>query len=74
MDNETDSLMQDIIRTEFAGCTIITVAHRVSTLLDYDQIAVIDGGKMVEYGTPSELLERSGSLLRQLHDQQRLRV
>ncbi|CAK38280.1 uncharacterized protein An03g04880 [Aspergillus niger] len=74
VDNETDSLMQDIIRTEFAGCTIITVAHRVSTLLDYDQIAVIDGGKMVEYGTPSELFERSGSLLRQLHDQQRLRV
>ncbi|KAI3009272.1 hypothetical protein CBS147346_2163 [Aspergillus niger] len=74
VDNETDSLMQDIIRTEFAGCTIITVAHRVSTLLDYDQIAVIDGGKMVEYGTPSELLERSGSLLRQLHDQQKLRV
>lgn len=74
VDNETDSLMQDIIRTEFAGCTIITVAHRVSTILDYDQIAVIDGGKMVEYGTPSELLERSGSLLRQLHDQQKLRV
>ncbi|GAT29769.1 multidrug resistance protein MDR [Aspergillus luchuensis] len=65
VDNETDSLMQEVIRTEFAGCTIIAIAHRVSTLLDYDQIAVIDGGKMAEYGTPSALLEASGSLFRQ---------
>ncbi|RAH61586.1 multidrug resistance protein MDR [Aspergillus piperis CBS 112811] len=74
VDNETDSLMQEVIRTEFAGCTIIAIAHRVSTLLDYDQIAVIDGGKMAEYGTPSVLLEASGSLFRQLYDQQMSRV
>ncbi|GKZ28606.1 hypothetical protein AbraIFM66950_010288 [Aspergillus brasiliensis] len=70
VDHETDALMQGVIRTEFADCTVIAVAHRVSTLVDYDQIAVIDGGKIVEYGTPTALLKQSGSIFQQLYDQQ----
>ena len=47
-DGETDRLMQRLIREEFAGHTIINVAHRLETIRDSDWIAVLDGGWLVE--------------------------
>jgi ATP-binding cassette subfamily C (CFTR/MRP) protein 1 len=58
VDAETDQLMQRLIREEFAGYTIITVAHRLDTILDSDRIIVLDSGTVVEIGTPAELLAR----------------
>ncbi|RAL04613.1 multidrug resistance protein MDR [Aspergillus ibericus CBS 121593] len=72
VDDETDLLMQEVIRTEFANCTIIAIAHRVHTLVDYDQVAVIDQGRVVECDTPGVLLGQYGSLFRQMLDQQQL--
>lgn len=66
MDRETDALMQKIIREEFKDRTIIAIAHRLETILDSDRIAVLDGGKLVECGSPRELLARDGGLFRGL--------
>ncbi|PYI09672.1 P-loop containing nucleoside triphosphate hydrolase protein [Aspergillus sclerotiicarbonarius CBS 121057] len=71
VDDETDLLMQEVIRTEFANCTIIAIAHRIHTLVDYDQVAVIDQGRVVECDTPGVLLGQPGSLFRQMLDQQK---
>ncbi|KAJ5998957.1 hypothetical protein N7451_006767 [Penicillium sp. IBT 35674x] len=71
VDDMTDRLMQQVIRREFSGCTIVAVAHRVHTLLDFDRIAVIDDGKVVEYDTPAALLSMPGSLFARLCDQTR---
>ncbi len=62
VDLETDSLIQETIRREFSGCTILTIAHRLKTVLDYDRILVLDKGQVVEYAPPAELLARRESL------------
>jgi len=67
VDHETDSLMQKIIREEFKEHTIITVAHRLDTILDSDMVAVLDAGALVEFGKPKELLAKEGSVFRSLH-------
>lgn len=56
VDAETDKLMQEIIREEFHHHTIVTVAHRLETIMDSDVVAVLDAGTLVEFGSPSELL------------------
>ncbi|KAL3804273.1 hypothetical protein ACHAW5_005871 [Stephanodiscus triporus] len=69
VDTKTDSQVQDTIYREFVqkGVTVITVAHRLDTVLGYDKILVLDAGKMVEFGTPDELLSKNG-YLRNLYD------
>jgi len=59
--------MQKIIREEFKGKTIIAVAHRLETILDFDRIVVLDQGNLVEDGPPSELLQRN-SMFKLLYD------
>lgn len=49
-----------MIRTEFTGRTIIMVAHRLNTLMDFDKIAVMDSGALMEFGSPAELLAKGG--------------
>lgn len=53
--------MQRIIREEFKDRTIIAVAHRLDTIMDFDKIVVLDKGVIVEEGSPSQLLERKGA-------------
>lgn len=60
VDLETDSLIQTTIRNEFSQCTVITIAHRLHTIMDSDKIMVLDSGKIVEYGSPEELLSNMG--------------
>ncbi|KAK8054682.1 hypothetical protein PG994_009749 [Apiospora phragmitis] len=56
VDNQTDAQMQRVIRYEFRGHTVVMIAHRLSSLVDFDKIAVLDGGRLVEFGSPAELL------------------
>ena len=56
MDLETDSLIQNTIRKEFADCTVITIAHRLNTIMDSDRIAVLSEGTLLEMDTPHRLL------------------
>lgn len=66
VDGATDQLMQKIIRTEFKEHTIITVAHRLDTIMDSDMVAVLDSGRLVEFGPPQELLGTE-SLFKSMH-------
>lgn len=67
VDKNSDELMQGIIREEFEGCTIIAVAHRLDTILDFDRIALLGSGKLVECDTPAALLGRD-SAFKELYD------
>ncbi|CAK5084773.1 unnamed protein product [Meloidogyne enterolobii] len=55
IDSQTDELIQRAIRTEFSRSTILTIAHRISTVMDYDRIMVLSAGKLVEFDTPEKL-------------------
>lgn len=57
LDMETDRLVQETIREHLKDATILTIAHRLFTLADYDKIIVMDNGTVAEYGSPSVLLE-----------------
>lgn len=60
--NETDESFQHTLREEMQHCTILTVAHRLHTVMQNDRIIVMDGGKIAEIGKPSELLSRPSRL------------
>ena len=62
VDMETDDLIQQTIRKEFKECTILTIAHRLNTVLDYDRIMVLDIGQIKEFATPGQLLGDKESL------------
>ena len=62
VDVETDELIQRTIRSEFADCTIITIAHRLNTVVDYDRILVLDDGRVAEFDSPQNLMRDSNSL------------
>lgn len=57
VDLETDDLIQQTIRREFADCTVITIAHRLKTILDYNRIIVMSDGKIAEFDSPKQLLQ-----------------
>jgi len=67
VDSKTDKLMQRLIRDEFTDHTVLTVAHRMDTVMDSDLILVLDAGKLVEAGAPSELAEKEGGMFRALY-------
>ncbi|GLA02364.1 hypothetical protein AnigIFM60653_001767 [Aspergillus niger] len=60
VDPETDDLMQRLIRTAFADCTVIAVVHRIHTILDFHKVVVIESGRIIECGPPKELLAENG--------------
>ncbi|KAI7988581.1 ABC transporter C family member 10 [Camellia lanceoleosa] len=66
IDNATDSIIQKIIRTEFEDCTVITVAHRIPTVMDCTMVLAISDGQLVEYDEPMKLVSKEGSLFGQL--------
>ncbi|XAR49952.1 Xenobiotic-transporting ATPase [Bertholletia excelsa] len=61
IDSATDAILQRIIREEFSDCTVVTVAHRVPTVIDSDMVMVLSFGKLVEYDEPSKLMETNSS-------------
>ncbi|XP_051138124.1 ABC transporter C family member 10 [Andrographis paniculata] len=66
IDNATDMILQKTIRTEFAECTVITVAHRIPTVMDSTMVLAISDGKVVEFDEPGKLMKRDESLFGQL--------
>ena len=60
LDYKTDQLIKDTIRRKFKDCTVITTAHRVNTIFDYDRVLVLDNGKVVEFDQPENLLQNEG--------------
>jgi len=68
VDNETDLLIQDTIRKEFNDKTVITIAHRLYTIMDCDKIIVMDKGSIAEFDSPSKLLESEGFFFKLVQD------
>ncbi len=70
---KTDERIRETIREQFVdkGVTVITVAHRLETVLGYDKIVVLGDGALLEYGPPSELLKIPNGEFRQLVDADR---
>uniref|UniRef100_A0A8B9S070 ABC-type glutathione-S-conjugate transporter n=1 Tax=Accipiter nisus TaxID=211598 RepID=A0A8B9S070_9AVES len=60
VDLETDHLIQTTIRSEFADCTVLTIAHRLHTIMDSNRVMVLQAGRIVEYDSPEELLKKHG--------------
>lgn len=69
IDLETDYLLQQTLRTEFADCTTITIAHRLATIMDSSRVLVLDAGTVKEFDTPAALLANPNSLFTHLHQQ-----
>ncbi|XP_049883671.1 probable multidrug resistance-associated protein lethal(2)03659 [Pectinophora gossypiella] len=61
VDTETDKHIQETIRSKFADSTVLTIAHRLNTVMDYDRVIVMDKGRVVESGHPHELLTMSAA-------------
>ena len=61
VDPETDDLIQATIRQEFKDCTVLTIAHRLNTILDSSRIVVLSQGEIFEIDTPSNLLSNPSS-------------
>jgi len=68
VDYQTDAKIQQVLREHVkeTGCTLITVAHRISTIVDYDRIAVMAAGRLVEFGSPAELMAFPQGQFRQM--------
>ncbi|CAE7274414.1 Abcc3 [Symbiodinium sp. CCMP2456] len=64
VDEQTDALIKNVLQAHWSQghqqCTVLTVAHRLSTILDYDRILVLNKGEVVEFDAPAELLSRPG--------------
>ena len=66
IDHATDTKLQRVIKN--LSCTVITIAHRLQTILDYDRIVILDRGEIVEVGTAAELTERERGMFRGMLD------
>ncbi|NWU74586.1 MRP2 protein, partial [Onychorhynchus coronatus] len=60
VDLETDHLIQTTIRSEFSDCTVLTIAHRLHTIMDSNRVMVLQAGQIVEFDSPEELLQKQG--------------
>lgn len=66
VDFKTGRLIQDVIRGKFKDTTVITIAHRLDTIIDCDRVVVLERGRVVEFDKPASLLSRRGSYFAEL--------
>ena len=60
IDYKTESFLQNSINQQLKDCTVITIAHRIKTIINYDKILVLNNGEIAEYDTPQNLLDKKG--------------
>ena len=68
-DGKTDAIIQNVMKTKFKQATVLTIAHRLETIIFYDKIAVIGEGKIIELASPKTLLQNSNSSFSKLVDE-----
>ena len=64
IDNTTDAAIQTMIRENFADATVLTIAHRLNTIMDSDRVLVLDDGRISEFDTPKALLDKEDGVFR----------
>jgi ATP-binding cassette subfamily C (CFTR/MRP) protein 4 len=65
---ETDAFIQATIKEKFSDTTVITVAHRLNTIADYDQVIVMQRGRIIESGSPWELIQKQGTFFEMVNN------
>ena len=70
VDYRTDRVIQEVIRTWLVDCTVITIPHRLSTVIDYGRVMVLDRGKIIELDKPEVLLKKDASYFAHLYGSQ----
>ncbi|KAM9843269.1 multidrug resistance-associated protein 1 [Aulostomus maculatus] len=68
VDMETDNLIQSTIRSQFEECTVLTIAHRLNTIMDYTRVLVLDKGEIAEFDSPSSLIAQKGAFYKMAKD------
>ncbi|KAG0082431.1 Multidrug resistance-associated protein 1 [Podila epicladia] len=66
IDMVTDRLLQETIKANFADCTVLTIAHRLNTIIESDKVLVMDGGVVAEFGEPHKLLQDPNGIFAEL--------
>ena len=66
LDEKSDAALQKLLRVEFASYTVLTIAHRLITVIDYHKLIVMGNGKLLEHGSPKDLLEKEGGVLKSM--------
>ena len=69
VDFKTDRLIQEAIRDKFKDSTVLTIAHRLNTIMDYDRVLVLDGGRVVEFDKPEVLISKGGLFAEMIRSQ-----
>ena len=72
IDIETDSIIQKTIRKEFSEQTVLTIAHRINTIFDYDRIIVMNDGFVAEFDSPQNLLNNKESIFYSMANESKL--
>ncbi|WWC95482.1 hypothetical protein V866_002346 [Kwoniella sp. B9012] len=72
VDLETDSLIQKIVQNEFSGVTLLSIAHRIQTVIKYDKILIMEQGRVIDFDTPSKLYNDPQSIFRKVCDRSKL--
>jgi len=70
VDYKTDRLIQEMLRSNFKNSTIITIPYRMSTIIDYDRVMVLDNGHITEFDKPDKLLKKADGLFAHLYSSQ----
>jgi ABC-type multidrug transport system fused ATPase/permease subunit len=68
VDSRTDKLLQEAVSKSFKGATILAVAHRLETVINYDKILVLGSGGVLEFGSPCELIANGGAFCSMIDD------
>ncbi|KAL3920251.1 MAG: hypothetical protein SGARI_006991 [Bacillariaceae sp.] len=68
IDGETDAFIQKMLRTRFPNTTLVTIAHRLNTIMDYDCVLVMDKGQAAEFDSPAKLLSKRKGIFSELVD------
>lgn len=67
LDEETSAIVDKVLKTWFDGWTILSIAHKLEAVLDYDKIAVFDAGRLMEFDSPQQLLQKE-TIFRSLYE------
>jgi len=68
VDSRTDKLLQEAVAKSFEGATIIAVAHRLDTIINYDKVIVLGSGGLLEFGSPHELIQKGEAFASMIDD------
>jgi ABC-type sulfate/molybdate transport systems ATPase subunit len=69
VDVKTDAFLQKALRVDFKNCTLLTIAHRLNTIIDYDKVLVLDNGIIKEFDSPPNLLSDPDSAFSSMIDE-----